>query len=150
MKGKHLYRLVLWCASTFGVLCFIFANSLTPAAASSEESRSVLDLLLSFFPAITHRIVRKLAHLVEYALLGAHLALSPMLLPTSSRVSYPIAFLFGGVVALLDEGIQHFVPGRGASLSDALIDYVGYLSALLFVFLAFLIFSKIRKGKTHA
>lgn len=150
MEGKHLYRLLLWGTSTLGVLCFIFANSLTPAAASAEESRSVLDILLSFLPAITHHAVRKLAHLAEYALLGAHLSLAPILLPISSRVSYPIAFLFGCVVALLDEGIQHFVPGRGAALSDALIDYVGYLAALLLVFAAFLIFSKVRKGKLHA
>ena len=145
--SKHTYRTALWGASVLGVLVFIFANSLTPASASSEESRSVLDLLLSLFPTITHRVVRKLAHIAEYALLGAHLALAPMLLPASAKMSYPTAFFFGAVVALVDEGLQALVPGRGPALTDALIDYFGYLTALLLVLALFFLIAKRRK--TH-
>lgn len=144
MDAKRVYRLSLWGTSVFGVLCFILANSLTPASQSAEESRSVLDILLSFFPFLTHHAVRKLAHLAEYALLGAHFALAPLVLPSS--YAYLVAFVSCVPIALLDEGIQRFVPGRGASLWDVLIDCVGYLLALLFIFALLLLYSK-RKDK---
>ena len=102
MKEKHLYRTLLWAVSVLGVLCFIFGNSLTPASESAEESRGVFSVLLSVFPFITHHIVRKLAHVAEYALLGVHLSFAPMLF--SRRASVPLVLLFGVFVALADEG----------------------------------------------
>lgn len=150
MKEKHLYRSILWGISLFGVLCFIFANSLTPASASTEESRSFFTAFLSLFPHITHRIVRKIAHLAEYALLGAHLSFAPILLPMRARATYPLTLLFGAAVALLDEGIQYFVPGRGASFADVLLDFAGYLIGLLLMLAFFLILTKIRRGQRNA
>ena len=142
--SQRSYRILLWCASVFGVLCFIFAHSLSPASSSSEESRSFLDVLRVLFPSLTHRVVRKLAHFAEYALLGAHFALLPYLSRMRTRILYPSLLFCGIPVALVDEGIQRFVPGRGASLVDVLIDFLGYLSALVFVF-ALLLFLKRRK-----
>ena len=149
MEAKHRYRLWLWSASVLGVICFIFANSLTPAEVSAEESRSFLDAILALFPDITHHVVRKLAHVAEYALLGVHFALAPVLLPIPSRLANLLALLFGAVIALLDEGIQYFVPGRGASLGDAVIDYVGYLMALFLAFAFFFILSVMRRRKKN-
>ena len=63
---------------------------------------------------------------------------------------FPLALLVGGAVALLDEWIQSFVPGRGAALADALLDYTGYLTALLLAFVFFFILSKAKRGKMHA
>lgn len=140
------YRSLLWSVSVLGVLCFIFANSLLPSSASAEESRSFLDLLSEIFPALTHHAVRKLAHLAEYALLGAHFALFPYVWRCRARVALPVMLLFGTLIALLDEGIQHFVPGRGASLTDVLIDSLGYLLALVFVFFV----AGIRRGHRNA
>lgn len=147
--SKHTYRTLLWGISLLGVLTFIFANSLVPAVESAEESGALWKLLLSLFPSLTHHTVRKLAHFAEYALLGAHLSLAPILLPASAKVSYPTALFFGAVVALVDEGIQRFVPGRGGALTDVLIDYLGYLSALLLMLAAFFIYVKLKRRKEH-
>lgn len=61
--------------------------------------------------------VRKLAHLTEYALLGA-------LLVRATRRELP-AFLLGVAYAASDEAHQHFVPGRHATPVDVAIDAVG-------------------------
>jgi VanZ family protein len=61
--------------------------------------------------------VRKLAHLTEYALLGA-------LLARATRRELP-AFLLGVAYAASDEIHQHFVPGRHATPVDVAIDAVG-------------------------
>lgn len=145
MKNQKAYRLFLWCLSVLGVLTFIFANSLMPSKASGGQSGSLFSFLKEFFPFLTHHIVRKLAHFCEYALLGVHLAFAPALLSIKARLSYAIAFLFGGVIALLDEGVQYFVPGRVSAITDVLIDYAGYLTALLFVFFMCYLFAKYRK-----
>ncbi|MBE6656315.1 MAG: hypothetical protein E7609_05565 [Ruminococcaceae bacterium] len=147
MKEKHLYRMLLWAVSVFGVLCFIFANSLAPASESDEESREFFSVLLSFFPSITHHIVRKLAHVTEYALLGVHASLAPILF--SRRVSIPFCLGFGVLVAVADEGIQSLVPGRGPSLSDVMIDSLGYFIALLLMFFFFCCLSQTRRRCTH-
>ena len=143
--SKKTYRTLVWSMSVLGVLCFIYAHSLAPASTSSEESRSFLDFLLVAFPSITHHMVRKLAHFAEYALLGAHLAFAPYLFSHRMRGSFFAALAFGLPCALLDEGIQSFVPGRGASFADVLIDYSGYLCAFLLLFFLFLLLRKERK-----
>jgi VanZ family protein len=62
-------------------------------------------------------VVRKLAHLTEYAVLGA-------LLMRAARRELP-AFLLGVAYAVSDEVHQHFVPGRHATPVDVAIDAVG-------------------------
>ena len=133
--SHRTYRLWLWITAVLGVLVFIFANSLQSGEASGKESGALLAWLSRFFPFLTHHLLRKLAHFCEYALLGGILAFAPVLLPVSARRAYLLAFFFGIAVSLLDEGIQIFVPGRGASFTDVLIDSTGYLSALLLVLL---------------
>jgi VanZ family protein len=62
-------------------------------------------------------VVRKVAHVTEYAVLGA-------LLVRATRRELP-AFLLGVAYAASDEIHQHFVPGRHATPVDVAIDAVG-------------------------
>jgi VanZ family protein len=62
-------------------------------------------------------ILRKLAHLTEYAILGA------LLVRALSRP--PLAILLGALYAVSDEVHQHFVRGRHAAWYDVVIDTVG-------------------------
>lgn len=67
-------------------------------------------------------LLRKLAHLVEFAILGALLA----------RAVPEVWALVGGVAyAALDEVHQHLVPGRTGALQDVAIDAVGVLFGIL-------------------
>ena len=62
-------------------------------------------------------VLRKLAHLTEYAILGA-------LLQRALRRPW-LAILVGGLYAVTDEVHQHFVRGRHAAWYDVVIDTVG-------------------------
>jgi VanZ family protein len=68
-------------------------------------------------------ILRKGAHMTEYAILGA------LLLRALGRE--PQAFLAGVAYAVTDELHQHFVSGRHASPVDVAIDSVGVLLGVL-------------------
>lgn len=66
-------------------------------------------------------LAAKTAHLVEYAVLYL---LVRRALPTDAR-----ALLFCLAYAASDEWHQSFVPGRGPSVRDVLIDGIGALTA---------------------
>jgi VanZ family protein len=68
-------------------------------------------------------ILRKGAHMTEYAILGA------LLVRALDRE--PAAFLAGIAYAVTDEIHQHFVGGRHASPVDVAIDSVGVLLGVL-------------------
>jgi VanZ family protein len=62
-------------------------------------------------------VLRKAAHLAEYAILGALLA--------RAVISPWVAATLGILYAVTDELHQHFVPGRQASALDVAIDAAG-------------------------
>ena len=80
-------------------------------------------------------ILRKIAHLSEYAILGA------LLLRAIQRPA--VAILAGGLYAVTDEIHQHFVRGRHAAWYDVLIDTVG-------VTIGVLAWSRLRRGRESA
>lgn len=123
--------LLLWMA-------FIFFAS-TAQLSASNTSRIIRPLLIWLFPdiseetlAFVHFIVRKLAHLTEYAILGLLAARAFM---TSSRRGLRRRwFLWAGLLviiyALSDELHQRFVPARTGSIYDSMIDIIGGFIAL--------------------
>jgi VanZ family protein len=68
-------------------------------------------------------ILRKIAHLGEYAILGA------LLLRAIQRPA--VAIVAGGLYAVTDELHQHFVRGRHAAWYDVVIDTVGVAIGVL-------------------
>jgi VanZ family protein len=78
-------------------------------------------------------VLRKVAHLAEYAVLGALLA-HALYTTTTSWAS--IALLAGVVYAASDEVHQLFVPGRQGSPLDLAIDALGVAVGVLAVRLA--------------
>jgi VanZ family protein len=101
-------RLWLW-APVVVWAAVIFALSSVP---SLDTGLGIWDLVL-----------RKLAHLVEYALLGA------LLFRAFARE--PVAVAVGSAYAVTDEIHQAFVPGRAGSPVDWLIDTVGVVAGVL-------------------
>lgn len=131
--ASRLWRygpLLLWMT-----LIFIASTSLLSASNTSRTLR----LLIWLFPDISeetlrfvHLIIRKLAHLTEYAILGL---LAARAFTTSSheglrRRWFLYAALLVIVYALSDELHQSFVPSRIGSIYDSLIDIAGGLLAL--------------------
>lgn len=136
---KHGWRRRLW---RYGPLaawaCFVlFASSSSFSA--SNTSRIIRPLLLWLFPniseaslAFVHFLVRKAAHLSEYAVL-ALLAARAFLTshrPGLRRLWWLAAFALVVCVALVDEYHQSFLPSRTGTIYDSLLDTTGGAAAL--------------------
>lgn len=116
------------------VISFMSTN-----AGSAEHSSRILTPLLRWIRpdaspeefALVHLLVRKAAHLTEYAILSmlAFRALRHSRRPTDRpwsnwRVGI-LAFLIAGAYSASDEFHQSFVPGRTGAIGDVLIDCCG-------------------------
>lgn len=79
--------------------------------------------------ATLEHLLRKAAHMSEFAVLACLLAVSLQV----SCVPHPVHFAFVGglLAAALDECHQLFVPGRSGQVSDVVIDLVGAAAGLL-------------------
>ena len=123
---------------------FIFQNSLQIAQASGEQSQQVQEILnalaakVGLGPFSLHT-VRKMAHFAEFALLGFWFMLCLRVYTRHfvRHVSWPL--FCGLLVAVIDETIQLYVPGRTSSTLDVLLDFSGVVSGL-FVALVILLF----------
>ena len=113
-------------------LIFIWGNSMLPAEVSQKISDCVLELL----PEIPEQpiqqgdgshLVRKLAHVAEFAVLGMLLSWLTAMRKRKWWLTVPL----GTIVACIDETIQMFVPGRGPGLLDVGIDACGVLMGML-------------------
>lgn len=125
------------------VLLFIFSNSAEPADASNNASEGAARILLGIFmPEFKHmseaqqareiashqHLIRKLAHMAEYALLAALVTL--LILQFANMDGLLLRVMVLAVVlcmlyAVTDEVHQLFVAGRTASPLDVLIDTGG-------------------------
>ena len=128
---KYIY---LFCSVL--TILWIWGNSLQDAPHSSTESQWVLDWVRSSFSMVpgmdrlSMYAIRKAAHLTEYMALGFFLSLVSMIIWKKNKISW-ITFL-GALIAIMDECIQLFSPGRSSQVSDVMIDTVGvFLGTLL-------------------
>ena len=134
-RGTDAGKRRLWTLAAGVWTLVIWGHSLLPAAQSSAESSLVMEImtpllaLTGLAPDLRHTLVRKLAHMAEFALLGAlwTAALPPGgaggCSPEHSRAwrVLPACVL----TALADETIQLFVPGRSSQVTDVWIDAMG-------------------------
>ena len=144
---------------------FIFSNSLESGVESDNKSSTVHEVVnevaqsLGATQEISHATVRTSAHFTEFAVLGALLCLDVALLSPltpSAPLSREHAYLLLSIpaslfIALIDELLQHFSPGRTLQLLDVLIDGGGALCGTLLVcaVLAILHAHKRRKNALH-
>ena len=107
---------------------------------SSEHTSRVIGPLLHWmFPSMSpfsvvkaELLVRKAAHVTEYAVLASLLfrALVHTVLKGKTAFALAAALFFCALYAASDEFHQAFVPSRTASLRDVAIDVMGALLAL--------------------
>ena len=131
IKKTHI-RKIHWLI-VFLYICWIFSNSLNNGNLSSAESGTITRFILQCpsWIGITipfdvfHHFIRKLAHFLEYALLGFLTSLS--IHKEALFHNRTLNWIFFGIIPpLMDEGIQHFVPGRYGALTDSFLDMSGY------------------------
>jgi VanZ family protein len=111
---------IVWVA-----LLFFLSTSLFSAA---NTARLIEPILRWIWPAaapatiaLTHGLIRKVAHFFNYAMLFWLLIRGPMAGRPYAALAVCVAY------AMLDEGHQVFVPGRTASLYDVALDSSGAL-----------------------
>ena len=80
-------------------------------------------------------IVRKAAHITEYAVLAAAVFFALYFWTNKKRVLYFSTVVFCIFYAVTDEIHQLFVKGRSGRISDVLIDAVGVLIATGLIYL---------------
>lgn len=138
MLGKGKYRRLLP-ALMIATLIFIWGNSLMPASASSAFSNWVRSVIAWFFggggsegAAIGEGPLRKIAHMTEFAALGAEALLWQR---HRVRQALPAVFLGGVTVAVIDETLQLFSEGRASQVVDVWIDTAGFACGVAVVLL---------------
>lgn len=131
-----------WPAFFWAAVIFLFS---TNGFSSDHTSLIIGSLIRWFFPSIspaglefTNHVVRKSAHFVEYFIFCILLYHG---IRATRRDSRPwhwswalLAWFIAAFYSALDEVHQLFVPSRGPSPWDSLLDSTGALFALLFLF----------------
>jgi VanZ family protein len=145
-KGKNMKKISKWTILiAWMVIIFIFSHQ--PGDVSSEQSELVVYIfnflglnLNSMIGDLSVFIIRKGAHFTEYFILCVlcfNVLRDEFKLIDALLLSILVVFLY----ACSDEFHQSFIPGRGPSFKDVLIDTSGGLVAAGFIF----IFAKIRR-----
>lgn len=133
----------------------IFYFSSQPAEQSNSLSTSVTEKMIEAVEKVVpkdridfsnwNHIIRKNAHFFIYLVFGAILvhAIRFLLIPKWKTFVY--AFGFSVLYAISDEWHQWYVPGRGAQVTDVLIDSTGALTGILLYFVVWQLASKRKK-----
>ena len=137
-------------------IAFIWSNSLQNPDESmrrSDVAEKVIRPIVLALPVkqwhsedMVTFITRKLGHFTEYFLLGAELMLLALLLRPTFRPRFLWLLLFAGAIAAMDESLQ-LTSGRGAAVSDVLLDIFGSLSGLMMMALAAGLYAKGRQKR---
>ncbi len=144
-------------------LGFIFSNSLKDAAASSEQSGKVHEIVNEVASAVgveepvSEESVRTLAHLTEFAILGALLCLDVWALglsPFYAKHRFDVFWLLTALpacflLACIDEALQTFSEGRACDFRDVLTDTEGAALGVV-LFLALFLLCRLAFGKKNA
>ena len=128
MKNKKLniVLLVLW-------MIFIFIMSSFDAPQSDGQSGLIVNIVNSVIHTsnidLLTTIIRKLAHLTEYFILG--LLMINCLKDYKINKVYILSVVFSFIYAITDELHQTFISGRSGEVRDIVIDTIGALIGVL-------------------
>ena len=125
-KLKYFIPALIW-------MIFIFIMSHTNGNDSSNQSNFIAEIILKVIRDTLTFIIRKAAHMSEYAilLLLLYYALSNVISKHTLSLSLLVTFIY----ACSDEFHQLFIPGRSGQFKDVLIDTSGALIMLMIIFL---------------
>jgi len=162
LKNKKNIKYLSWFL-VFVWMAVIFWFSAQPATSSKNLSMGVTEVILkilsSFFNiamdtgtgnvfiGFLHHILRKIAHCTIYMVLALLVMNAFRRSEVNGMRLYLFSFLFCALYACTDEIHQLFVPGRGAQISDVLIDCIGaFIGIILYVLLKWgaVLFKKMR------
>ena len=124
-------RALLWGVLLMLNLALIWGNSLVSGAESGQMSGGIMEFVMELlriepeFADTLHLVIRKLAHITEFACLSALITWCLGRVKEKRIHQILLAVLISMAVALMDETIQLRTPDRGPSLVDVWIDTLG-------------------------
>ena len=128
----------------------IFEFSGQNANDSKKVSGKITEKIVSIFYNVkldknrVESIVRKIAHYFIYTLLGFEIMLfiSTFKIKEFDRISFS---LIGGMIyAMLDEIHQAFIPGRGALITDVMLDSLGVMTGIFICLLIIKLYKSLK------
>lgn len=144
MKHKTIAAFLLIWIILIAAAIFWFSSK--SGEESGDMSRTLMDEIFDFLEMdentrkIVHLMIRKMAHIAEFALLGISVCVGLFFMRDAEMIrigSYhllaAIAWGLTTLYAVTDEIHQIFVPDRGPSVKDVLIDSAGALVGVCFV-----------------
>lgn len=153
-SSGDIKKIISWIAVVMW-MAIIFLLSHQPAEVSNDLSTGVTEIIIETIEKIVpdagietaefNNAVRKNAHFFAYMILGILLmnAFSRRK-KASCRADIKASFAISFIYAISDEIHQMFVPGRGALVTDVLIDSTG---ALIGIFIYWTIKSLILRNR---
>lgn len=136
MRKKAILILLIAWVVTVAIGIFLFSSQ--TGEESGEVSKGLMENVFAFLQLDAeseenlHHLIRKAAHMTEYAVLSASVCVLFFYLEDTKRwksasrlgmMGY--AWIFSVLFAVTDEIHQAFVPGRGPAAKDVLLDAVG-------------------------
>lgn len=140
MNIKNRTATIMRIGLILAALAFIWLNSLDSIPESAAKSAFVLKIITPFLERIvgsgnvTDHLVRKLAHFIEFGVLGVLLAAYAAARKELRLQAVINCMSFSLAVAVVDESIQLF-SGRGSRVQDILIDFSGAVLGIALVLL---------------
>lgn len=113
-------------------LCIIFLFSNQNGAQTTELTNGLLERILWFIDNdLTFIIIRKLAHLTEYLILG--MLIYNLMREFTLKQIILYSCLICTLLASFDEIHQLFVGGRDGKILDVLIDSIGSICGIFLI-----------------
>ncbi len=152
-------KVKIWCIVL--VVCilattgFIFINSLEDFETSHNASGAIVNIIESQGTHINdtgddfvNMIIRKIAHLLEFGLLGTFVMWLLLVVKSYFKKSfYGFAFFYILLISVVDEFLQSF-SDRSSTISDVLLDFSGAVLGFAFVIIIASVISKLRRTKS--
>jgi VanZ family protein len=153
MAKGNFYKImkVLLPILIIATLLFIYTRSMKTREQSSAESDAVGDIIEEIIPPETpvggyvQNNIRKIAHFVEFAILGAEVAVY-LVVYYRKKMLIAASFPAGLIAALFDETIQIFSK-RGHAVTDVWLDFSGFASSSIIIYTGAMLFLYILKKR---
>lgn len=113
-------------------MIIIFIMSSFNAEDSANQSNFIVNIISNVLNInnieLLNLIIRKLAHYIEYLILG--ILVINMFIKNNIPQSYLISIIFCVIYAISDEIHQFLIPGRACQIKDILIDSIGSITGI--------------------
>ena len=151
--GVYVMNYKLYLSWILVIIWMVVIYSFSAQSANESELLSsgithwTIQLLNRVLPnlniEILHLIIRQLAHLIIFLVLGVLLLNALNQSETNERVNFVLALLISLIYAISDEIHQIYVPGRVGQIYDVLIDFLGSLIGIKI----FIIYNNFKKNR---